>query len=108
MEVLFGGEVDGGRFAGDDAGDRFGVFGRGEFAGVSGGLVAKHGRSMLRPYKRIGTIEQEDDVAFVAEGDFQNFGAVVKNAENAAHGLWVAARPTRSVVTPSVTPTATQ
>src|SRR5260370_34822973 len=38
---------------------------------------------MLRPYKRIGTIEEDDDVPFVAEGDFEDAGSVVEDAEDA-------------------------
>jgi hypothetical protein len=38
-EAFFGGEVDGGRFAGDDGGDGFGVFGGVEFAGGDDGWI---------------------------------------------------------------------
>jgi len=34
---------------------------------------------------RVGAVEEDDDVAFVAEGDFQDFGGVVENAEDADH-----------------------
>src|SRR6266478_2963741 len=44
---------------------------------------------MLRPYKRVGTIEQEDGVAFVAEGDLEDAGGVVENAEDADDWRWV-------------------
>ena len=36
-EALFGGEIDGGRLAGNDAADRFRVFGGGELAGCDDG-----------------------------------------------------------------------
>src|SRR6266849_6491250 len=38
---------------------------------------------MLRPYKGSRSIEQNDDVALVAEGDLQDSRGVVENAEDA-------------------------
>src|SRR5260370_30330397 len=38
---------------------------------------------MLRPYSRGQSVEEEDDVALVAEGDFQDARGVFENAEDA-------------------------
>src|SRR5229473_1009387 len=38
---------------------------------------------MLRPYRGIRSVEEEDDVALVAEGDFQDARGVFENAEDA-------------------------
>src|SRR2546422_426129 len=83
LETFFGGEVDGGRFAGDDAGDHFGVFGGGKFAG--GPDEGKSRFLALLGMTRKGSvaIEQEDEVAYFAEGDFEDAGGIVENAEDA-------------------------
>src|SRR6266849_2355779 len=38
---------------------------------------------MLRPFNGSRSVEQNDDVAFIAEGDFQDAGGVVENTEDA-------------------------
>src|SRR6267143_4919640 len=38
---------------------------------------------MLRPYRGIRSVEEEDDVALVAESDFQDVRGIVENAEDA-------------------------
>src|SRR5258708_36655846 len=40
---------------------------------------------MLRPYNGIRSVEEEDDVALVAEGDLQDVRDVVEDAEDADH-----------------------
>src|SRR5205823_2201393 len=82
-EALFVGEVDRGRFAGNNGGDGLAVFRGGEFpGGISSGAwrVARGERGKRR------AIEQDDKVAGVAEGDFQDAGDIVKDAEHADHG----------------------
>src|SRR6267378_2550063 len=44
---------------------------------------------MLRPYSRGRSVEEEDDVALVAEGDFQDLRGVVENAEDADDRRWI-------------------
>src|SRR2546429_5736699 len=79
-EALFGVELDGGRFAGDDSADRSGIFRGGEFARKSRG--ADGARSSVG----VRTVEKKDDVARVAEGHFKHAGNVVENAEHADDG----------------------
>src|SRR5437899_803181 len=79
-EALFGVELDGGRFAGDDSADRSGIFRGGEFARKSRG--ADGARSSIG----VRTVEKKDDVARVAEGHFKHAGNVVENAEHADDG----------------------
>src|SRR6267154_453400 len=83
LETLLGGELDDRKFAGDDAGDSFGVFGRGEFAGEYRRLVAKLGCSMLHPYNGRRSVEEEDEVALITESNLEDARDVVENAENA-------------------------
>src|SRR5258708_18356672 len=64
-QAFFGDEVNGGWVAGDDARDRLRVFGGREFA-----VGAEEGRRMLRPYRGIRSVEEEDHLALVPEGDF--------------------------------------
>src|SRR6266853_960480 len=44
---------------------------------------------MLRHYRRGRSVEEEQDVAFVAEGDFEDAGGVVENAEDADDRRWI-------------------
>src|SRR5260221_7834861 len=44
---------------------------------------------MLRRYRRGRSVEEEQDVAFVAEGDFEDAGGVVENAEDADDRRWI-------------------
>src|SRR6266704_596852 len=84
LKTLFGGEVDGRRFAGEDGGDRFGVFGGGEFAREPQcwrGACPARGRPKGRPYAR--TVQRENGIALFAEGDFEDARGVVENAEDA-------------------------
>src|SRR5207302_3571166 len=43
----------------------------------------------VRPYIFEVARQQNDDVAFVAEGDFQDAGSVLENAEHPDDGRWV-------------------
>src|SRR5260370_11083338 len=47
------------------------------------------GRTMLRHYSRGRSVEQDDDVAFLAESDFEDAGGVVENAEDADDRRWI-------------------
>src|SRR6266851_3114444 len=44
---------------------------------------------MLRPYRGIRSVEEEEDVAFVAEGDFQDARGVFEHAEHADDRRWI-------------------
>src|SRR6266705_3553908 len=44
---------------------------------------------MLRPYSGSCSVEQDDDVAFLAESDFEDAGGVVENAEDADDRRWI-------------------
>src|SRR5438552_2506241 len=79
LKTLLGGQVDGGWFTGDDARDRFGIFGGGEFAPrrVSGGHDVSCPYGCRVYWAR--AIEQQNQVAFVAEGDFQHAGGVFES-----------------------------
>src|SRR5438309_3437824 len=86
LETLLGGEVDGGWFTGDDAGDGLCIFGGGKFAPrrVSGGhdVSCPYG---CRVYWA-SAIEDEDDIALITESNLEDAGGVVENAKNAYNG----------------------
>src|SRR5437899_8421721 len=86
LKTLLGGQVDGGWFTGDDARDRFGIFGGGKFAPrrVSGGhdVSCPYG---CRVYWA-SAIEDEDDIALITESNLEDAGGVVENAKNAYNG----------------------
>src|SRR5713226_771567 len=82
-QALFGEEIDGGRFTSDDAGDRFGVFGGGEFAGGADEGKSRFFASLGMTSRGSVAIKEDDDITFVAEGDFEDAGRVVENAEDA-------------------------
>src|SRR5207245_7843077 len=81
-DAVSGSEIDGRWFACDDAGDRFGIFGGGEFA-VG---ILQRGHDVSCPYgcrsRRSSSVQPNDDIAFVAEGDLEDAGSVVENAED--------------------------
>src|SRR5262249_40426422 len=83
-QAPFGGEVDSGRFACHGGADGFCVLGGGEFAGEQRFLAALGMTS-----GGTGAVEQDDGVAGGAEGDFEDPGCVVEQAEDADDGSWI-------------------
>src|SRR6202043_2912123 len=76
-------EINGGWFARNDGSDRFGVFGGGEFAGSSRQGKSRFLASLGMTRRGNAAIEQNDDIALVAERDFQDLRGIVENAKDA-------------------------
>src|SRR5713101_5862941 len=94
-QPLLGGQIDGRRFASDDSGQRFRVFGRGEFTAEERFLVIVE---IMRGTCFTPAVEENDQITFFAERDLQDLRGVLKHAENADDRRGVNRFPQRLII----------